>query len=154
MNTFSPALGSEEREISSAGKAEFRQRERCIACGSQQLRVIWSSSFENPLVKEKILKTFYDGDPLSSLSGLRFRRSRCCECGTTFQLDILTDEWLKVLYGQWVSEAQVDALESSQNKSAFWQAQESVRHCLRLEKMLGDKDTPLRRWRSSGCTAR
>ena len=137
MNTSSVAPQRfDNGRIGGLERAQFRQREHCIACGSQNLKTIWTSSFDDPLVRGKISTTFYDGDPLSTLDGLSFRRSRCCDCSTTFQSDILTDEWLKVLYGQWVSVAQVDALESSQSQSAFWQAQENVRHCLRLQKML------------------
>jgi len=140
MNTsFVTPQRSQGDQPSALKQASFRRRARCIACGSRNLKTIWTSSFQDPLVRGKILKTFYDGDPLSVLEGISFGRSRCEDCGTTFQSDILTDEWLKILYGQWVSVAQVDALESSQSQSFFWQAQENVRHCLRLQKMLGSK---------------
>lgn len=140
MNTSSvTSQRSENSQVSRFERAKFRRRENCIACGGGRLKTIWASSFQDPLVRGKIAATFYDGDPLSSLEGLSFERSRCCDCGTTFQSDILTDEWLKILYGQWVSVSQVDALESSQSRSISWQAQENIRHCLRLQKMVASE---------------
>ena len=53
-----------------------------------------------------------------------------------FMSDILTDDWLKVLYGKWISVDQVDLLESSIEFSAFYQTQQYIKHCIRSREML------------------
>ena len=54
----------------------------------------------------------------------------------SFYQDILTDDWLKVLYSQWISEAQVAHLEASLGASRIETTQENIGHCLRLRQLL------------------
>lgn len=132
-------------------KAQFRRRERCILCYSQNLVMIWEGSFQDPVLRAEIEKGCYSGDPLSYLENATFQRKRCDECGMTFQSDILTDDWLRVLYGEWISAHQIDSLEASRDFSALETAQQNIKHCLRLKKMLGNAVSQPPRVLDFGC---
>lgn len=131
--------------------AEFRKREKCILCYSQNLVTIWEGSFQEPVLRDEIKKGFYSGNPLSHLEKATFQRKRCNECGMTFQSDILTDDWLKVLYGEWISGRQIDALEASRDFSVLGAAQQNIKHCLRLGKMLSNATSRPPRVLDFGC---
>lgn len=73
---------------------------------------------------------------MSNLQDNTFHRVRCQDCDMKFMSDILTDDWLKVLYGKWISVDQVDLLESSIEVSAFYRTQRCIKHCIRFREML------------------
>lgn len=112
---------------------------------------IWEGSFQEPVLRAEIEKGCYSGNPLSHLEEATFQRKRCGECGMTFQADILTDDWLKILYGEWISGRQIDALEASRDFSASGTAQQNIKHCLRLKKMLGSSVSSSPRILDFGC---
>ena len=53
-----------------------------------------------------------------------------------FYQDVLTDDWLKILYSQWISPAQVAHLEVSLGTSSLETAKHNIKHCLRLHQIL------------------
>ncbi|MGC1306868.1 MAG: class I SAM-dependent methyltransferase [Phormidesmis sp.] len=127
-----------------AKRAEFRKRETCLLCESKNLEVIWVSSFGDRTVRQEIESAHYAGDPLAALQDIPFRRMQCQDCGMTFQGDILTEDWLKVLYGEWISSEQIEAVESALARSPLFVAQQNAKHCLRIAQMLGVEATPKR----------
>jgi len=152
QSSESQRVGAQPSLRPAAGvQAEFRQRNACILCGSQNLQTIWQSSFSDALVIKGVEGAFYSGNPLAYLQGNAFRRSRCQDCGMTFMSDILTDDWLKVLYGEWISASQVDAIESSLERSCFQQTLEVIKHCMRFEKMLANRADRRLRVLDFGC---
>lgn len=126
-------------------KAALRQRNHCLSCGSQKLTSLWQGSFDDPDVRQDVLRAHYSGEPLAHLQGLCFERVGCEECGLSFQRDILTDEWLKVLYGQWISAEQIAFKDAQQRRRPIEKSRALIQHCLQLHQLLeGDGQRPLR----------
>lgn len=69
----------------------------------------------------------------------------------TFHQDVLSDDWLKVLYSQWISETQVAYLEASLGASRIETAKENVKHCLRLRQLLKTAPNQSPRLLDFGC---
>jgi SAM-dependent methyltransferase len=119
----------------------FRRRERCIACGSEDLRPIWSDTFGCRIFTDNIPHDFYSVDVPTLLADRPFVRVRCVACDQSFHQIVLTDEWLVVLYSEWIDERQVDRLRAHDQygvpRDAFERGRQHVKHALRIRALLG-----------------
>jgi SAM-dependent methyltransferase len=118
-------------------KAVFRRRASCILCRSNRLKTLWASSFQEDSVRAQLERGGYSGNPLAVLQDSTFSRVQCQNCTMAFQLDILSDEWLKVLYGKWISSEQIAKVQAARGSSLFLEGIQNIKHGLRLRKLLG-----------------
>jgi len=109
----SPAEGSQpERRIEATrAQAEFCERCSCLVCGSSDPRSLLSLAFDQPTMRS-FLQSYYSGrvDPLVLSSG-RYHLLQCRECRFIWQSQILSPDWMAILYQRWV-----DPDESRQRK--------------------------------------
>lgn len=127
--------------------ATLRERAACVCYGRRDLRPLWRDSFGSPPVRSWLHRFRYEADVDSVLAGQRFERAICDRCGMSFHRWILDDEWLNVLYGRWISAAQIEAFEQARTAAdpgaAFTAAAQSVKHLLRLRHLAGER-APIR----------
>lgn len=68
-----------------------------------------------------------------------FIRVACNACGMSFHRRVLTDGWLKKLYSEWISSAQVDAFEAALREkrpdATFENGIQLLKHLLRLRRL-------------------
>jgi 2-polyprenyl-3-methyl-5-hydroxy-6-metoxy-1,4-benzoquinol methylase len=116
--------------------ASMRKRGTCITCESKNLNAIWEGRFSDPFVRNNIELDCYRGDVLSELRNQRFCRVVCSNCGTSFHDIILTDEWLDILYSEWIDHHQIEryeaALADRYKKNPFETSCQLIKHCLRI----------------------
>jgi 2-polyprenyl-3-methyl-5-hydroxy-6-metoxy-1,4-benzoquinol methylase len=132
-------------------KAVFRSRASCILCGSNRLKTLWASSFQSASVRAQVECSGYSGDPLGALQDIAFRRVQCQNCTMAFQSDILSNEWLKVLYGTWISSQQIAKIQALRGSSRCFEGIQNIKHCLRLRKLLGKDAGEFPRVLDFGC---
>ncbi len=125
-------------------EAVFRRRGCCVLCRSSRLKTLWASSFQDALVRAQVERSGYSGNPLSALQDATFRRVQCQNCTMAFQSDILSDEWLKVLYGKWISSEQIARVQATRGSSRIFEGIQNIKHSLRLRQLLGSgkQDSP------------
>jgi SAM-dependent methyltransferase len=138
-------------QMETSFRAAFCQRDRCILCGSSDLQVLWQAAFTDEPVQTEIRKSGYANNPLNFLKGASFRRVRCQKCEMSFCQDVLTDEWLKVLYEKWICGEQIETLEAVKGFSKADMGAHYVKHCLRLRKLMGAHKTATLRLLDFGC---
>jgi 2-polyprenyl-3-methyl-5-hydroxy-6-metoxy-1,4-benzoquinol methylase len=134
-----------------ARKAVFRRRASCILCQSNRLKTLWTSSFQAESVRAQLERGGYSGNPLAVLQDSTFRRVQCQNCTMAFQLDILSDEWLKVLYGKWISSEQIAKVQAARGSSLFLESIQNIKHGLRLRRLLGAAANESPRLLDFGC---
>ncbi len=132
-------------------RAVFRRRASCILCRSNRLKTLWASSFKSDSVRAHIERGGYAGNPLAALQDVSFSRVQCQNCTMTFQADILNDEWLKVLYGKWISSEQIARVQASRGSSRIFEGIQNIKHCLRLRKLLDTDAREFPRLLDFGC---
>jgi 2-polyprenyl-3-methyl-5-hydroxy-6-metoxy-1,4-benzoquinol methylase len=138
-------------QMEAGPRARFCQRDRCILCGSSDLLVLWNGAFTDEIVQAETRKSGYAHNPLALLQEASFRRVRCQKCEMSFYQDILTDDWLKVLYEKWICDEQIEALEAAKRFSKADMGTHYAKHCLRLRQMMGAHKTASPRLLDFGC---
>jgi 2-polyprenyl-3-methyl-5-hydroxy-6-metoxy-1,4-benzoquinol methylase len=137
------------------GRAAFRERTRCISCDGEALETVWQGRFCDEPVRSWLRDYKYNGNVEAALGEQNFLRVRCQDCGTSFHRRVLTDAWLGILYGEWISPAQVDAFEadrhSSQPDAPFVSAVQLIKHLLRLRHLARDMGNRSLRLLDFGC---
>lgn len=86
----------------------FRVRESCPACGSKDLRTVYSCSFTNPPMRE-FLTGFYSRQgriDFEFLEGAEFILERCVDCTVVFQRLVPDDFLAAKLYDEWIDPGQ------------------------------------------------
>lgn len=126
----------------SAVPPQFEERRRCICCGGSELKPVWEGVFSSEQVRGYLGRYHYNVD-LSVLADERFSLAACGACGMTFQSRVLTPEWLKILYTNWIDDSQITRFEADYNAvpkpvSDFEQARGSARHLSRLKELSGN----------------
>ena len=126
-------------------KATFEKRGSCISCGSNNFETLWAGSLDAPEVMGRLLESKYSGD-LTVLAGSPFRLVRCNDCRVKFHQYHLTDEWLGVLYSDWIDEAQIDAFEKGilakdKHRKGFELSRQYMKHVLRLSQLINTDGT-------------
>jgi SAM-dependent methyltransferase len=96
------------------GEAGFRRREVCELCGSRRSRMLRSQSLSDPALRS-FLDSYYEGRvPLGAVEVGRYEVATCIDCGFVWQVEILDDRGMALLYGKWISpEASREAREQS-----------------------------------------
>jgi ubiquinone/menaquinone biosynthesis C-methylase UbiE len=96
-----------------SSKVAFVLRERCVSCEGQQLESVWSGRFLDQPVRGWLDDYRYAADLDVALADASFDRVRCVACSMSFHRTVLESEGLQQLYGSWISEEQVLAVEKA-----------------------------------------
>jgi 2-polyprenyl-3-methyl-5-hydroxy-6-metoxy-1,4-benzoquinol methylase len=96
-----------------SSKVAFVSRERCVSCEGQQLERVWAGRFLDPPVRSWLTDYRYAADLDAALADESFERVRCITCAMTFHRIVLAPEGLQQLYGSWITEEQVLAVEKA-----------------------------------------
>ena len=136
-------------------RAAFRERDRCVLCGSADLRPVWQGRFSEEPVRSWMRAFHYSGDVERALADADFARVACGACGMSFHRRVLTDDWLRTLYAEWISSAQVDAFESDRRRrqpdAAFVAGAQMIKHLLRLRHLSPERGRRPLRLLDFGC---
>lgn len=135
-------------------RAQFELRERCVSCRAQRLVSVWKATFSSPEVAPHLTAMGYAPQAYEALKGESFEMVRCAACSMMFHRRVLTDEWLGILYSDWINDAQIDrtALDAEQDHEfEFAQGVQRVKHCLRLNDLLSDRFEGPHRTLDFGC---
>lgn len=80
----------------------FVVREACEVCGSQDPKVLFSESFESPIMKRYLDLAYYGAIDHKLLSGVQCEIVECPNCGFIWQKYILNDNLMTKLYSEWI----------------------------------------------------
>jgi len=132
-------LGWIQSVVSNEAKMiNFSDRLMCPACGAARTTPVWSGQFADPLVKRLMEKFSYNADLDESLGSHSFCLVRCNDCGFQFHSRVIADEWVPIIYGEWISREQIASFEAAHGhkSSAEFEAKlEDVRFLMRLRKL-------------------
>jgi 2-polyprenyl-3-methyl-5-hydroxy-6-metoxy-1,4-benzoquinol methylase len=80
----------------------FNTREQCPVCGNDKVENLHQAAFSEPAL-EQFISSFYQGRAnLSVLDNANYRVAKCAGCDFIFQPEVLNDEGMASLYGDWV----------------------------------------------------
>ena len=95
----------------------FETREHCPVCGNNQAVILYQAPYSDPELKQ-FISSFYQGRAdLSVLDNANYRIAKCADCDFIFQSEVLDDEGMASLYGDWVGAAEA-SLHKKQNARA------------------------------------
>lgn len=128
-----------DMQPSSRSKAKFITRERCINCGSDNLKVLDKGNFREGIVYAMMASSPHGEDPLPSLIEAEWVLQKCGGCSQIFHRNVLDAEWMEIAYSRWASAEAMAKFESRLGHDTFtwkYRAETSrVKHVLRLEKL-------------------
>jgi len=81
----------------------FETREHCPVCGNIRAATLYQAPFSDPALKQFIGSFYQDRADLSVLKDAAYRVVKCRSCGFIYQANVLNDEGMTVLYGDWVN---------------------------------------------------
>ena len=117
-------------------RAAFIERPTCDVCGCPDRVPVVSKPFLDPTVWT-FLDTYYEGRiPAEALEGAQYEISRCTRCGFLWQRWVLDDQWLGVLYEQWITPESSHASRRSASSDLY---AGYARDMLLLSKLIGKK---------------
>jgi 2-polyprenyl-3-methyl-5-hydroxy-6-metoxy-1,4-benzoquinol methylase len=127
----------------------FRDRQECVSCGAELFDEVWAGRFSEPRVRRYLAAFHYACDLDSALASGSFRLVRCRCCQMTFHQRVLTDDWLAILYRDWISAEQIELVEASvrgrdRARAAFERGRQMTKHVLRLDRLLRPTTRDLR----------
>jgi 2-polyprenyl-3-methyl-5-hydroxy-6-metoxy-1,4-benzoquinol methylase len=139
MDTFEAVETRQNLEAPRARSATFRDRTACVVCGSSRTTDVWSGRFSD--VRARLDAFRYAIDLDAALGNESFRLMRCLDCDMCFHRRVMTREWLRELYSQWIDGAQIEAFEATvrpgaRERAKFERGRQMVKHLLRLDKLI------------------
>ncbi|MFA9419664.1 MAG: class I SAM-dependent methyltransferase [Gammaproteobacteria bacterium] len=94
----------------------FETREQCPVCGNDKAETLYQAAFSDPDLKQFIASFYQDRVDLNVLEDAIYRIAKCGRCSFIYQTNVLNDEGMAALYGDWVdAEA---SLQKKQNARA------------------------------------
>jgi SAM-dependent methyltransferase len=86
-----------------SGNITFQTRATCELCGSNPKTILLSRDFTDPAVWQ-FVESYYQGRiPKTILAEAKYELAKCTVCGFIWQTQILNDEGMQALYGEWIS---------------------------------------------------
>lgn len=128
---------------SASSPAVFVSRDRCICCGSVELREIGGGSFCDEPLHSFIANDPWGENPMAVLRNHSWSLVRCRECSQAFHRFILSPEWNQVRFTRWMSEDAIRRFEDEHGGNQ--DPTRDVQHVLRL------KDLGVKRLLDFGC---
>ena len=81
---------------------QFETREHCPLCGNNQANTLYQTAFSDPALKRFVVSFYQGRADLNLLRDALYRVVKCGGCGFIYQTNVLNDEGMAVLYGEWV----------------------------------------------------
>lgn len=85
--------------------SHFISRPDCEVCGSSQKSTLISKPFTAPAIWDFLERYYASRIDREALAGAPYEIARCQQCGFMWQTYILDDQWMEVLYSQWIAAA-------------------------------------------------
>jgi 2-polyprenyl-3-methyl-5-hydroxy-6-metoxy-1,4-benzoquinol methylase len=119
-------------------RAEFVERECCIACGSDQLHRLSEGRFADEPLRGILASQHWGEHPLPFIEHASWRYVACGECGQRFHQRILAPAWMQRLYARWETHEamQAFAAATSSRTAAAERGLHFMGHALRLTQLL------------------
>lgn len=134
--------------VEQSGRAEFLQREVCIACGSRSLKTIASGLFGDEPLRSFLAADPWGTSPLPFIESERWNLVACVGCGQRFHGRILAPAWDERRFEEWMGPAtrEFELRRGAGFDSGFRKGQMNVAHVLRLEALTRGlrRGTPVR----------
>ncbi len=119
--------------------ARFVSRTACVSCGSADLAVLDTGTFEEGIVHQVISTSPHGEDPLPALRGARWTLAKCGACAQIFHREVLDPDWMAVAYSRWsTAEAMEEFVRRAGGASfdnLFHAARARDRHVLQIERL-------------------
>jgi len=94
----------------------FETREYCPVCGNDKAATLYQAAFSDPALKQFIVSFYQGRADLSVLEETFYRVAKCGRCSFIYQTNLLNDQGMAALYGDWVDAAA--SLHKKQNARA------------------------------------
>lgn len=117
---------------------EFIERLDCPACGETQFTTVWSGTYSDPAVRNMMDRFFYSADLDEALGSQSFSLVSCDVCQFRFHSRVIADQWVPIVYGEWISRAQVASFEEAHGFRAHEEFEgrlAGIRFLMRLRKL-------------------
>src|SRR4249919_2771032 len=90
----------------------FNRRDRCIACGSNDLAEIAGGAFADEPLRSYIEGDPWGENPMPTLASERWSFVDCMSCRQRFHRNILSPEWNEIRFSRWMSEESIRQFEA------------------------------------------
>ncbi len=94
----------------------FETREQCPVCGNDTAETLYQAAYSDPPLKQFIVSFYQGRADLNLLENAIYRVAKCGRCRFIYQINVLNDEGMAALYGDWVDAE--TSLEKKQNAGA------------------------------------
>lgn len=108
----------------------FVTRERCICCGSSNLREVAAGQFSEDPLRSFIAADPWGENPLPVIGDCRWSFVECADCRQRFHGNILSPEWNEIRFSRWMSAEAIEQFEAEHGGNQ--DATRDVQHVLRL----------------------
>ena len=120
----------------------FVTRDRCISCGSSNVREVAAGRFSEDPLRSFIAADPWGENPLPVIGDHSWSLVEC-ECGQRFHANILSPAWNEVRFSRWMSAEAIEQFEATHGGNQ--DATRDVQHVLRL------RDLGVKRVLDFGC---
>lgn len=123
----------------SAERATFLERDRCISCGSRRLSRLSGGKFSSPPLSTLITRDPWGVSPMPFIGDCNWEYVTCDDCSQRFHRYVLSPEWQHTRFTQWMTEASMKEFEDNFGDPGFAYgfhlAQALTAHVMRLERL-------------------
>ncbi len=109
-------------------QAEFRVRDRCIACGSASLATLDRGEFGREPHLSALRDWPWGESPVPFLQSCSWELVECRDCSTAFHKRVLTESWDNRRFAEWMTEEAIAAFEDAHEGHAPAQRFDDARH--------------------------
>jgi 2-polyprenyl-3-methyl-5-hydroxy-6-metoxy-1,4-benzoquinol methylase len=122
-------------------KAQFLTRSACINCGSPDLDIIASGSFNDAPLHGFLSADPWGESPVPYLDGQRWNYVGCKDCDQAFHAQVLTPEWNDINFSRWMSAEAIAEWERTHvgPQAKFDRAAHYVKHVLQIAALLPER---------------
>jgi 2-polyprenyl-3-methyl-5-hydroxy-6-metoxy-1,4-benzoquinol methylase len=116
--------------------AEFIERDRCVACGSDHLIEVASGRFADEPLRSFLEKDPWGESPLPYVEHERWHLAACMACGQKFHRRVLSSYWNEVRFTTWITNEAIQRFAEPVDTPAwrFELGRAYAAHVLRIEK--------------------
>ncbi len=111
-------------------KAVFVNRNKCISCGSRDLKKLSEGRFIDEPLYSYLTNDPWGVSPLPFIDEEKWIFVQCNNCSQKFHKRILNDEWLQRYYSEWISADSIE--EFDRNISGTWKFEKAIHSIERI----------------------
>ena len=126
-------------------QAQFSTRTACINCGSGNLEILASGSFNDAPLHTFLQADPWGESPLPYLDGQRWNYVACNDCDQAFHAQVLTPEWNEINFSRWMSGEAIAEFERlyAGPGAKFDRATHYTKHVLQLSELIPERPVRL-----------